>query len=148
MPHATSKISAAEDLNNIHTLGFRGEAIASIASVSKMTITSKTADGKCYKLFCDGGHLGEVTEAAGENEAAGIRKKPAPDALFAIMEKLGSNRSETLYVGDSEVDILTAKNAGVDCLSVTWGFKDERFLLENGAAKLVRTPAEILRFLP
>ena len=67
MPHATSKISAAEDLNNIHTLGFRGEAIASIASVSKMTITSKTADGKCYKLFCDGGHLGEVTEAAGEN---------------------------------------------------------------------------------
>ncbi len=67
MPHATSKISAAEDLNNIHTLGFRGEAIASIASVSKMTITSKTADGKCYKLFCDGGHLGEVTEAAGKN---------------------------------------------------------------------------------
>lgn len=89
-----------------------------------------------------------LTEAAGENEAAGIRKKPAPDALFAIMEKLGSNCSETLYVGDSEVDILTAKNAGVDCLSVTWGFKDERFLLENGAAKLVRTPAEILRFLP
>ncbi len=67
LPHATSKIAQAEDLDRILTLGFRGEAVASIAAVSKMTITSKTPDGKCYSLRSDGGELGTITEAAGEN---------------------------------------------------------------------------------
>ena len=88
---------------------------------------------------------GLLCEAAGENEAAGIRKKPAPDALFAIMERLGAESSTTVYVGDSEVDIQTANNAGVDCISVSWGFKDERFLRENGAKILIDDPAEIVR---
>ena len=67
LPHATSKIAQAEDLDNIVTLGFRGEAVASIASVSKMTITSKVAGGKCYSLTSDGGEIGQIVEAAGEN---------------------------------------------------------------------------------
>ncbi|MGN1077172.1 MAG: DNA mismatch repair endonuclease MutL, partial [Candidatus Gallimonas sp.] len=66
-PHATSKLKTAEDLFSIRTLGFRGEAIASIASVSRMNILSKTAKDKAYSLACEGGVLGEVQEAGGAN---------------------------------------------------------------------------------
>ena len=88
-----------------------------------------------------------IGEAAGENEAAGIQKKPAPDALYAMMTKLGVTREETLYVGDSEVDILTAKNAGVDCVCVLWGFKDEPFLRANGGDNFICEPYQLLPFL-
>ncbi|MBQ8284117.1 MAG: HAD family hydrolase [Clostridia bacterium] len=89
---------------------------------------------------------GLIGDAVGENEAAGIRKKPAPDSLIAVMEKLGADKQSTVYVGDSEVDIQTADNAGVDCISVTWGFKDEPFLIENGGKIFVDDPMDILNF--
>ncbi len=66
LPHATSKIVTDADIASTMTLGFRGEAIASIAAVSRMTITSKTEEGRCYKLSCDGGALGQIVETTGE----------------------------------------------------------------------------------
>ncbi len=89
---------------------------------------------------------GLLQEAVGENEAAGIAKKPAPDSLLAVMKNLNAEKKTTVYVGDSEVDIQTANNAGVECISVVWGFKDEAFLKENGAKTLVSKPQEILEF--
>lgn len=89
---------------------------------------------------------GLLLQAVGENEAEGVRKKPAPDSLFAVLHALGADKQSTVYVGDSEVDIQTAKNAGVDCISVTWGFKDLPFLIENGATTLVSDPMQILTY--
>lgn len=111
----------------------------------KTAVVSNKADF-AVKLLAKDYFEGLLLEAVGENEEAGIRKKPAPDSLLAVMERLGVTASETLYVGDSEVDIQTAKNAGVRCISVSWGFKDREFLLANGAEILIDTPSAILEF--
>lgn len=65
--------------------------------------------------------------AIGEME--GVRRKPAPDTALKAMKELGVQPDEALYVGDSDVDIATAKNAGLRCISVKWGFRDEEFYL-------------------
>ncbi len=88
---------------------------------------------------------GLLLAAVGENEEGGIHKKPAPDSLLAVMQSLGAKKEEVVYVGDSEVDIQTAQNAGVDCISVTWGFKDREFLRANGGMRLVDMPMEVLQ---
>lgn len=67
-------------------------------------------------------------------EREGVRRKPAPDAVFETVRTLGSDISQTLYIGDSEVDSQTAKNAGCDCVLVSWGFKSREFLDSLGGA--------------
>ncbi len=105
-------------------------------------VVSNKADFAVKKLAKS--YFGGLLRAAvGENEEGGIGKKPAPDSLLAVIKDLGATREETVYVGDSEVDIQTAKNAGVACVSCTWGFKDREFLVENGATTLVSTPREL-----
>lgn len=80
-------------------------------------------------------------------ERRGVRRKPAPDTLLEAMKELGSTAGNTLYVGDSEVDILTSANASVDCLSVTWGFRSEEHLRRSGATGFIHAPAELVRYL-
>ena len=72
-------------------------------------------------------------------EKAGIRRKPAPDTVLAAMEALGVTKEETVYVGDSEVDVMTAREAGVPCISVTWGFRDRDVLEKAGAETFADT---------
>lgn len=83
-----------------------------------------------------------VPVAIGERED--IRKKPAPDTVLEAMRQLGVTAERAVYIGDSDVDIDTARNSGMPCISVLWGFRDKEFLLEHGAKTLVSTPEEIL----
>lgn len=85
--------------------------------------------------------------AVGERESEGIRRKPWPDMLDAARERMGLRREDCLYVGDSEVDILTAANAGLRCVSVSWGFRSREQLLAAGAEALIDTPEELAELL-
>lgn len=80
--------------------------------------------------------------AVGERE--GIRRKPAPDTVNAALEALGVTRDQAVYVGDSEVDVATAAASGLDCISVTWGFRSVQTLRDAGATTLVDTTDELL----
>ena len=86
----------------------------------------------------------EITVAIGEHEAEGIRKKPAPDTVFEALRQLGASKETAVYVGDSEVDLLTARNCGIPCISVLWGFRERDFLLQHGATTLIEKPHDLL----
>lgn len=79
----------------------------------------------------------------GENEAAGIRKKPAPDMVEAALERMGRDRDGLVYVGDSEVDVQTAASAACPCVTCTWGFRTRGELEEAGATTYVDSPREL-----
>lgn len=85
---------------------------------------------------------GVVDVAIGERE--GIRKKPAPDTVEEALRQLNAHSEHAVYVGDSDVDIETAKNSGLPCISVLWGFRDMDFLMAHGATTFVATPHELL----
>ena len=76
-------------------------------------------------------------------EAPGVARKPAPDMVIRALEQLGTPKEQAVYIGDSEVDIATARAAGIPCISACWGYRDEAELLSAGATYLCRTPWEI-----
>lgn len=90
----------------------------------------------CHHFFGD-----LVPVAIGERED--IRKKPAPDTVIEALRELGVDKEGAVYIGDSDVDIMTAKNSGMPCVSVLWGFRDKEFLLEHGATTLISKPEEM-----
>lgn len=87
--------------------------------------------------------FGDTVEVAiGERE--NIRRKPAPDTVIEALRQLGVGPEGAVYVGDSEVDVATARNSGLPCISVLWGFRDRDFLTEHGATTFITSPEEIL----
>lgn len=80
-------------------------------------------------------------------ERAGIQKKPAPDSVLEAMKRIQADPKDCVYVGDSEVDVATARNSGLPCVTVTWGFRDEAFLREQGASTFAHTMDELLEAL-
>ncbi len=86
--------------------------------------------------------FGDYVEVAiGERD--GIRKKPAPDTVVEALRELGVGREGAVYIGDSDVDVQTATNSGMPCVSVLWGFRDRDFLIAHGAVTLISSPEEL-----
>lgn len=88
---------------------------------------------------------GLVEVAIGESE--GVLRKPAPDTVIEALKELGKDKAGAVYIGDSEVDLATAGNVGIPCISVLWGFRDRKLLSEHGATTFVTKPEEILEIL-
>ena len=113
----------------------RGFKLAIVSN--KIDSAVKELNAKFFSAYVD------VT--IGERE--GIRRKPAPDTVVQALEELKSSKHEAVYIGDSEVDLQTAANAGLPCISVLWGFREKDFLTEQGATVFANTPQEIYDLL-
>ena len=113
----------------------RGFKLAIVSN--KIDSAVKELNAKFFSAYVD------VT--IGERE--GIRRKPAPDTVVQALKELKSSKHEAVYIGDSEVDLQTAANAGLPCISVLWGFREKDFLTEQGATVFANTPQEIYDLL-
>ena len=80
-------------------------------------------------------------------ESAEVRRKPNPDAVLAALRHIGVEREDAIYVGDTEVDLQTARNAGMECASVDWGFRTREQLVEIGAEHIFGTVQELEEYL-
>ncbi|MDE6087655.1 MAG: HAD family hydrolase [Oscillospiraceae bacterium] len=110
----------------------------------RTAVVSNKADYAVQSL-CETYFPGLFDSVAGEKN--GIRRKPAPDSVLAVLEHLQIHPEQAIYIGDSDVDIQTAQNAGIPCISVTWGFRDREFLLKHHAQTLIAEPQELLGLL-
>ncbi len=79
--------------------------------------------------------------AVGEKQ--GVRKKPCPDSVNEVLRVLDTPKESAVYIGDSEVDVATAKNAQMDCIAVDWGFRDRDVLINSGATLIVSDAAAL-----
>ena len=119
----------------LRTLSARGIKTAIVSNKIQFAVTDLNAT-----MF-----EGLVGVAIGERE--GLERKPAPDMVYLALDLLGAKKDETLYVGDSDTDLLTAANAGLEAVAVTWGFRSREFLIGCGASKLIDKPEELLKCL-
>lgn len=121
------------------------EAVAEIKKAGvKCAIVSNKFDAAVQELK-NVTFSGLVDFACGERE--GVKPKPAPDGVFLAMQALGADSAETVYVGDSEVDLATAENTGLRCVAVSWGFRDRDELVKRGAKNIADTPDQMKDFI-
>ncbi len=119
----------AETLAELKRLGYR------------MAVVSNKLQSGVDELYEQ--YFRETIEVA-IGERPEVARKPAPDMVYAALGALAVNRDEAVYVGDSDVDLATARNSGLPCISVLWGFRDREFLLANGATTFAEEPRQII----
>jgi phosphoglycolate phosphatase len=110
----------------------------------KLAIVSNKFDAAVKDLSKD--YFGDMVPVA-IGESVNIRRKPAPDSVYKAIEELGADISRAVYVGDSDTDAETAKNAGIPCIGVTWGFRSRQVLESCGVVYIVDSPDEILSII-
>ena len=110
------------------------------AAGEKLAVISNKPD-EAVKILAEEHFSGMLDLAVGEKPP--LRRKPWPDMVNEAVKLLGVDKDRCLYVGDSEVDVMTAKNAGLDCASVCWGFRSPEELLNAGATRLFDSPEEL-----
>ena len=115
-------------LQQLRTAGCRTAIVSNKADYGVQALAKQYFDGQLDAAY---------------GERAGIAKKPAPDMLLAIMQQLKAEPASTIYIGDSDTDIATASNAGVDCIGACWGFRGRAFLEAHGAKLLAENVGDI-----
>lgn len=112
----------------------------------KCAVVSNKANEAVQKLVVQ--YFDGLFDAAlGENEKAGIKKKPSPEMTQNILRQLGMKPEDAVYIGDSDVDIATARNSGLDEILVEWGFRSRQFLEEHGAKNICATTDEVYELI-
>ena len=91
--------------------------------------------------------FGEELFDYAQGQKEGIRRKPEPDGVWYLMEQMHVSKEECLYIGDSEVDAATGRNAGLKTIGVLWGFRDRKTLETAGVDDLIDRPDELLQFV-
>lgn len=121
------------------------ELVASLREAGIKTAVVSNKVDSAVKALCERFFPGQFDLTVGERD--GVPRKPAPDGVQEVLQTLGVSPEEAVYIGDSDVDIQTARNAGTREILVSWGFKGRAFLEAHGAACVVDTPSEILSLL-
>ena len=124
------KIVVAELLAELRSRGVRCAIVSNKPHAATLDLAEKYFSG--------------LVDAAVGDRPGVVERKPAPDTVWAAMRELGGVPERSVYVGDSEVDIQTAQNAGIDCISVDWGFRTHEQLLGYGASCIVSDAAGLL----
>ncbi|MCD8118098.1 MAG: HAD-IA family hydrolase [Lachnospiraceae bacterium] len=119
----------------LRTLKARNIPMAIVSNKNQEAVT------ELYHIFFEDSVIAAVGQAAGRP------KKPAPESTWLAMEKIGAEKEYTLYVGDSEVDKATADNAGLDCVLVSWGFRDKDVIETLKPVAVIDRPEELLRWV-
>lgn len=113
------------------------------AGIKTAVVSNKFDEG--VRELCEHFFPGLIDAVAGESES--VKKKPAPDSVFAVLSLLSSKPENTVYVGDSDIDIKTAANAKTRFVGVSWGFRGSLYLKKYGADTVIETPEELLELL-
>jgi phosphoglycolate phosphatase len=125
-----------------HTAPYAGipELLRAIAPGRQLAVVSNKPDRQVKELCAV--HFGDLITAAVGNRPD-CRLKPAPDAIWNVMMQLQTDALHTVYIGDSDVDLETARNAGIPCISVLWGYRDRDLLEERGGSVFAETPQDL-----